>query len=179
MEPVIIRIPRKKDNYFGVYLLLPKDILDLNIEIDFIDPIKDNLEYLSGSKFSISDLDKYNPIYFGKYELKPTIHKLELTVPEKIYNENIYLIDAQALLYKKGSIGSILDRHACVLSDPFIIPQPKISLAVKSDILKSTKLNKVDSDEYEIDEYEQNNNIILEIPELKSLIRWSLFNKED
>lgn len=179
MEPVIIRIPRKKDNYFGVYLLLPKDILDLNIEIDFIDPIKDNLEYLSGSKFSISDLDKYNPIYFGKYELKPTIHKLELTVPEKIYNENIYLIDAQALLYKKGSIGSILGRHACVLSDPLILRLPKLSLAVKNDIIKSTKLNNIDDNEYDIDSYKQSGYLIFEFPRLKSLIRQSLFKKED
>lgn len=179
MEPVIVRIPRKKENYFGVYLLLPKDLLNLEIEIDFIDPIKDNLEYLSGSKFSISNLNDYHPIYFGRYELKPTINKLELTVPEKIHNDNIYPTFISARLYRKGSILDLISEHPCVLSDPLILRLPKLSLAVKNDIIKSTKLNNIDDNEYDIDSYKQSGYLIFEFPRLKSLIRQSLFKKED
>ena len=160
---ILAKAPRKKLNYFGIYLLISKKLLTLKSSVDFIDPI-DHIMKLN-ENIPLSNLEEYNPVYLGKYELCQG-KNLKIILPTKIYNQK--LIPVQVT--KK----SIFDYcHLPILGLP-LVQKTKICLLIKKNELVETKLGKLDITHYNISIYNPKlnleNYVLLDLPELNNLI---------
>ena len=155
---ILVKVARKKLNYYGVYLLISKNLLNLNVNVNFIDSTDNIVELLTEKRF-VLNLKNYIPIYLGKYELKPgqSIQKLDL--PKKIYNNTVIPV----LIYEK-TIADLLP----ILQLPNI-KKDRLAILVDSNCINTVDLKTLDISQYRIinnsDRGDFNDYILLDLPE--------------